>query len=112
MDWFKGKSTGETHIWWEKPWFPVKILFPLNQSIDPIFIYFHNHPNLHPLRFPPVRRCSNACIVLKVLGPGMVRALQFSKGDLDLYPYAAASFSKLQENNAQAADIRLLVPKL
>jgi hypothetical protein len=44
-------------------------------------------------------------LVLKVLGPGMVRALQFSKGDLDLYRYAAASFSNLQGKHTQAADI-------
>ena len=32
MDWFKGKFTGNPHIWWQKPWFPVD--FPLNQSIE------------------------------------------------------------------------------
>ena len=30
LDWFKGKIMGNTHISWEKPWFPVD--FPLNQS--------------------------------------------------------------------------------
>ena len=34
MDWFKGKFTGKTHIYWENLWFPVD--FPLNQSIDDI----------------------------------------------------------------------------
>ena len=32
MDWFKGKFTGNPHISWENPGFPVD--FPLNQSID------------------------------------------------------------------------------
>ena len=27
MDWFKGKFTGKTHIYWENLWFPVKV-FP------------------------------------------------------------------------------------
>jgi len=22
LDWFKGKSTGQPNIWWEKTWFP------------------------------------------------------------------------------------------
>ena len=32
MDWFKGKFTGKSYIYWENLWFPVD--FPLNQSID------------------------------------------------------------------------------
>ena len=32
MDWFKGKFTGNPHIYWENLWFPED--FPLNQSID------------------------------------------------------------------------------
>jgi hypothetical protein len=32
MDWFKGKFTGKTHIYWENPWLPVD--FPLNQSFE------------------------------------------------------------------------------
>jgi len=47
LDWFKGKIMGNTHMSWEKPWFPVD--FPLNQSngwsfvgwvsVDPIPIF-------------------------------------------------------------------------
>ena len=35
LDWFKGKITGNVHIWWYKPWFPLD--FPINQSNETRF---------------------------------------------------------------------------
>ena len=52
IGWFKGRITGNSHISWENPWFPVD--FPLNQLNEHLFSLASKPPNWLPFHCPPL----------------------------------------------------------